>query len=191
MIYFTADTHFGHANIIKYCGRPFETKQEHDDALIANWNSVVSPGDTVYHLGDFGFGDSNHLRKIAGKLVGQINLIKGNHDTNISQIANRFGFVKDTHLIQTKVNGKDLRIFLSHYPHRTWIHRPRDCYHLYGHVHGNMEPYGLSFDCGVDVWNYAPISLPQVIEYVERDLRPQWEIDKARFNTKSTQIGKL
>ena len=52
-IFFTADTHFGHANIIKYCHRPFATVEEMDDALVRNWNAVVSPDATVFHLGDF------------------------------------------------------------------------------------------------------------------------------------------
>ena len=45
-VWFTADTHFGHANIIRYCGRPFETKEEHDQVLIDN------PTDLVLVVGD-------------------------------------------------------------------------------------------------------------------------------------------
>lgn len=191
MIFFTSDTHFGHSNIIRYCGRPFATKEEHDQALIDNWNAVVQPGDTVYHLGDFGFGDSAYLRKLAGKLRGQINLIRGNHDTNLSQMADRFGFIKDTHLLKTKINDTPLAIFLSHYPHRTWPHRPRNAYHLYGHVHNNMEPYGLSFDVGVDCWNYAPLSLLQVHTYIQTALLPAWNIEKERHNSKNVKIENL
>jgi calcineurin-like phosphoesterase family protein len=52
--YFTADPHFHHANIIKYCGRPFKDIKEHDEMLIVNWNSVVMPDDVIYIVGDFG-----------------------------------------------------------------------------------------------------------------------------------------
>ena len=48
MIYFTADTHFGHENVIRFCGRPFSCAAEMDEALIANWNSRVKGNDTVY-----------------------------------------------------------------------------------------------------------------------------------------------
>jgi calcineurin-like phosphoesterase family protein len=51
-VFFTSDTHFGHANIIKYCGRPFASVEEMNRELIARWNAVVGPRDTVYHLGD-------------------------------------------------------------------------------------------------------------------------------------------
>ena len=47
MIYFTADTHFGHENVIRFCGRPYATDAEMDEALIENWNSRVKGNDTV------------------------------------------------------------------------------------------------------------------------------------------------
>lgn len=191
MIFFTADTHFGHTNIINYCGRPFASKEEHDESLITRWNSVVKPGDIVYHLGDFGFGHSKYLKHICDRLHGQINLIKGNHDKNISQIASRFGFIKDTHLLETNLFDRKIKIFLSHYPHRTWIHRPRNSYHLYGHVHGNMESYGLSFDVGVDLWNYTPISIEQVDSHITTHLLPKWEEEKKNYNSKNIEVGKL
>lgn len=59
MIYFTADTHFGHENVIRFCGRPFSCAAEMDEALIANWNSRVKGNDTVYILGDMFFRSVN------------------------------------------------------------------------------------------------------------------------------------
>ena len=51
--FFTADQHFGHANIIKYCNRPFATSEEMDEILIRNFNQIVKPEDTTIHAGDF------------------------------------------------------------------------------------------------------------------------------------------
>ncbi len=59
--FFTADTHFGHASILKHCTRPFTSVDEMDSALIENWNSIVSRKDSVYILGDFAFRDHNSV----------------------------------------------------------------------------------------------------------------------------------
>lgn len=77
MIWFTADTHFGHSAIVRHSHRPFTTLKEHDDALVNNWNACVRPGDTVYHCGDFAWHDAAGYRK---RLNGQIHLVLGNHD---------------------------------------------------------------------------------------------------------------
>ena len=49
-IWFTADQHFGHTNIIEYCNRPYDTIDEMDADLIQYWNQVVGRYDVVYHL---------------------------------------------------------------------------------------------------------------------------------------------
>ena len=47
MIYFIADTHFNHENIIKYCNRLFKNTYEMNEYIIQKWNSVIKKDDTV------------------------------------------------------------------------------------------------------------------------------------------------
>lgn len=83
MIFFISDTHFGHANIIRFCNRPFGTIEEMDEALVANWNGKVGGNDTVYFLGDLFFRASiDRVRDILGRLKGRKHLIIGNHDSS-------------------------------------------------------------------------------------------------------------
>jgi calcineurin-like phosphoesterase family protein len=79
-IYFTADTHFSHDAIIRFCDRPFRDAQAMDDALVANWNRRVGPDDTVFHLGDFCWRKGDGLSLLA-QLRGRKHLILGNHDS--------------------------------------------------------------------------------------------------------------
>jgi calcineurin-like phosphoesterase family protein len=78
--WFTSDTHFGHKNILEYekDARPFDTVEEMNERLIANWNDTVRPKDIVFHLGDFAFGAVNVA--IADRLNGHKRLVMGNHD---------------------------------------------------------------------------------------------------------------
>ena len=166
MIYFTADTHFGHENIIKLCDRPFANKHDMDHTLISNWNDVVTDSDTVYHLGDFGFKSSAaYLRDIMGRLNGKIILIRGNHDKNTIKANNqcdRFDSVHD--MLEIDVDGK--HVFLCHYPTLEWPRYHQGSYHLFGHVHGNIPSHKLDprqADVGVDVHDYTPVTFDQLI----------------------------
>ena len=70
MIYFTADNHFGHENIIRFCNRPWKTAEEMDEAMIALWNERVRNNDTVFILGDLCFrakDAENILFRLKGK----------------------------------------------------------------------------------------------------------------------------
>ena len=82
MIFFTSDHHFGHANIIKYCNRPFLKVEEMDEELIVRWNDKVRPTDKVYHLGDFTLGDRILARGYFYHLNGNICILanRWHHD---------------------------------------------------------------------------------------------------------------
>lgn len=70
--FFVGDTHFGHVGILNMAMRPFSDIRAHDRALIDEWNALVNPTDTVWHLGDFA-GDEvpfQDAASIFGKLNG-------------------------------------------------------------------------------------------------------------------------
>ena len=56
MIYYIADTHFGHKNVIRFDQRPFFDVEEMEESITMLWNAVVRKNDTVYILGDFCWG---------------------------------------------------------------------------------------------------------------------------------------
>jgi calcineurin-like phosphoesterase family protein len=167
--FFTSDTHFGHANIIKYCNRPYKSVEQMNEDLILRWNSVVQPGDRVYHLGDFCMGRRNQPKIWVPRLNGHIHFIRGNHDPHIEGQ----GFASTQYYKELKIEGK--KIILLHYPMRTWNGSHRGSWHLFGHVHGTMTvQYGrktlddcLAMDAGVDCHDYYPISFEQVKKIFE------------------------
>ena len=163
--FFTADTHFGHRNIINYINRPFTSVEEMDETLIQNWNNVVQPLDVVYHLGDFCFGNP---WKYLDRLNGYIKFIIGGHDKELSKrIYNKFNdsdMMKKNFIYGNLLDviiDKQL-IVLCHYSMRKWNRSHYGSWHLYGHSHGNLPPLGLSFDVGVDTNDFYPYSLDDV-----------------------------
>ena len=163
-IFFTADSHFGHYNILKYCNRPFSSIREHDSTLIDNWNSKVKSKDIVYHLGDFSM--KRFLRnKILPKLNGKIHLIRGNHDRKLKSDEK---FASISEYAEIKIDKKTVVLF--HYPIESWNRRIHGTIHLHGHSHGNLQnriPRRL--DVGVDNHDFFPISWPEVLVLLEEE----------------------
>lgn len=174
--FFTSDTHFGHANIIRFCNRPFQNVEEMNEVLIENWNKVVSKGDTVFHLGDFAFGGSSVWNSIIPRLNGHITLIIGNHDRkNLRQ-----GYMSyfDMVVPQLQIEIEDNSIYLNHYPFLCYGGSYRGVWQLFGHVHSGPQADGLDisrlrvllptqYDVGVDNNNFTPISYREVKEKIE------------------------
>jgi len=169
--WFTAHTHFGHRNIIKYTAtRSFENEDEMDAQLIKNWNELVKPGDTVFHLGDFALKNSKSIKHYRDQLNGKIILVRGNHDPKqLGQLAPYFDGVYDFLEIDVKDSQADQgwqHIVLCHYALRVWNRSHYGSWSLYGHSHGTLpdDPNSLSFDVGMDCHDLKPISFQRVKE---------------------------
>ena len=158
MVRFTADLHFSHFNIIRYCKRPYKNVHEMDLALIANWNRVVKPDDTIYVLGDFHMGRVEVAARILEHLNGKEKiLILGNHDSRPARMLSA-GF----HKVVTHAWFGEY--FLVHRPSAV----PKGQLALCGHIHDNWKRRGLITNVGTDVWSYTPITIEQ-IEAVKGD----------------------
>ena len=181
--WFTADLHLGHNNILKLCRRDAflspqeietlerneplkvtkESGERHDDTIIQNINAVVEPGDELWVLGDFCWGGSSkaasYLDRIACK---NANLVQGNHDSDSVLPLFRQAWQ------QGMLEADGQRIWLNHYPMRSWDRSFHGSWQLYGHVHGRMkhlddaDPCVLTMDVGVDPLKFQPISLTQL-----------------------------
>lgn len=137
MIYFIADMHFHHENVIEFSHRPYKTVEEMNKQLIENWNSVVtSPKDEVYILGDLlsNRGTGKQANAILEKLQGKKYLVKGNHEKYLKDKEfdhSHFEWVKDYHTLKYYKR----KFVLFHYPILEWDGFFRGAIHLYGHVH--------------------------------------------------------
>lgn len=137
-IRYIADMHFDDESIIAYDNRPFDSVEEMDESLIANWNRVVTDSeDLTWILGDFCSGDAACWTRHLSRLSGRKALILGNHDDPNTVAAVR-GFLEDIAEYR-EILDRDRHVVLCHYP----ILGFRDHYfgwvHLYGHVHSSYE----------------------------------------------------
>jgi calcineurin-like phosphoesterase family protein len=175
MIWFTADFHINHANVIRHCDRPFKDVSEMNRTLIDNFNSVVRTDDTTYHLGDFLWkGSWSMALSYFKRLNGHHKILEGNHDKYLRQLRkqdNPFTKVFEPYLTQSvqlieplkEINVEGQRIILCHYAMATWPGSYRGSWMLFGHSHGKYMPqYGLTMDVGVDPNHYFPVSFQQV-----------------------------
>ena len=135
-VWWTSDTHFGHANIVDYCKRPFELRGGGmDEAMIANWNAVVRHDDDVWHLGDFALGaDAKHVRIGLPPAEWDQKAVIGNHDRQ--ETLDLPWAAKPTHLATVGIDG--VRVVMCHYGLRVWPGMRRKAISLYGHSHGRL-----------------------------------------------------
>ena len=159
-IFLTSDTHFGHKNIATLFNRPFTSVEEMNETLIENWNKTISDKDDIYHLGDFGWGNIRGMEPIFHRLKGRKHLIQGNHDHAVTKLP----WKSQETLWELKINKKSY--ILCHFPMRSWNKSFHGSKHFHGHSHGTLSPHGWSCDVGVDCWNYTPVSLDQLDDFV-------------------------
>ena len=178
-IFFESDSHFCHEAIIKYCDRPFKSVEEMNETIIENWNLVVGQKDIVFHLGDFGLGPFEKLKKIFQRLNGDIYLIMGNHD--FRQTKGILSMFKEIHL-EMLLEVEKTKILLNHYPMLCFSGSNRsDVWQLFGHVHTREKTSGYDagrlqhlfptqYDVGVDNNDFTPVSFEQLKQKIQTQI---------------------
>lgn len=170
-IFLISDTHWGHKGVCEFLNddgtklRPWDNYTDMDEAMIANWNSVVGPKDKVYHLGDVVI--NRRAFPTLSRLNGEKVLIKGNHDIfRLEEYTPYFKDIRGTHKLDN--------MLLSHIP----VHPDslaRWCGgNAHGHLHsnrvmlpkfdtkGNANVDPRYFCASVEQINYTPISFEEV-----------------------------
>lgn len=160
--------------------RGFRSIEEHDETIIANWNRIVKPEDSVFHLGDTFLNDMDYGIECLNRLNGTIYLVQGNHDgtTKIDHIrmlcpnvkfANTLGMEP---LLATTFKYHKWNFYLCHFPMHIgdFINDDRKNYCLCGHIHTKdkwrdilMKSYHVELDCH----HMFPVSIEEIVEDIK------------------------
>lgn len=190
-IFFSADHHFFHENIIKYCNRPFSSAAEMNEVLISKHNEIVKPEDVVFFVGDFAFtSSSGTLAELLERMNGHKTIITGNHD-NESLIGEVYKYGRKTKLSPINVRYRILELHgkawggynptLCHYPMLSWNRSFHGSFQLHGHTHGTVpfDPSIRRLDVGVDCHNFYPISWDEIVSKL-KDIPTPKELEKLK-----------
>lgn len=214
-IWLTSDTHFAHANSLRYCGRPFFTATQCDETIVARWNALVAPEDTVYHLGDVAMHTKPMMRLIS-RLNGNKVLIVGNHDLMYSYFIKTRGQKFVDKMLEDYKKAGFSKIYhgsiliagarLCHFPTKNAY----DSYHndkhdharptdngipnICGHVHDNWLKRGNNINVGVDVTNFKPVLLEDILDLYyngPENIEAPYKIRRYLWKTYHTLVWKL
>ena len=170
-IWFVSDTHYGHANMLRFKTadgnllREFDSVEHMNETMVENHNRVVKPDDIVYHCGDVFFGEG---WRYLPRLQGRKRLILGNHDNAKGQyIQNNFQKILVWRMFP------EFGIVVTHIPIHSGSFEMRDMVNIHGHTHRNWvqttNDAGLSindpkyFNVCVENHDYTPIHLEELL----------------------------
>lgn len=171
--FLSADYHLGHENIIKYTNRPFKSLKEMNETIIFNHNQRIKKEDIFIHVGDFQFKNSSGGKQGEGlpiksneyesQLNGRIIHLCGNHDKNNSN---------KTNIINLVLQFANKKIFVVHNPAH---YNPNYHINFVGHVHQHWKFKRIKdtvlVNVGVDVWNFKPMRLDELINEYDKFIR--------------------
>ncbi len=148
--------HYGHDpkwDVPIWKTRGYDSSMQHDEGLIYNWNKKASASTIGFLLGDTIFGHMavERLISLFNRLdFKELYIMSGNHQAGYKQLIERVqdnillpaaSEYKQVHFVpnylETVVNGQF--IVCSHYPILSWNGAAKGAYHIYAHVHGNLN----------------------------------------------------
>ena len=165
-IFFTADHHFGHGNIIKLANRPFGSLEEMNESLVKHHNATVPEDSVVYFIGDFAYRVDTDPSLWFHRLNGRKKIfIPGNHDNEAVMNLPWDEIHRDMFIGHAFTPQNRVSLHLYHYPLIEWRDFYKGAYHLHGHTHNTINvSWGRNMDVGVDAQEFCPVSLTRVVE---------------------------
>ena len=172
-VLFTSDFHVGHQNILRFDERPFKDLDEMNQALINNWNSVISDEDIVFYLGDLNWGKPDMAKWFVHQLKGKIYYILGNHDhmrdiVRLDRFEKIHEYGTEISILDSDIKRGYQDIILSHYPLYIWNKHHHGSWMLHGHCHGSLlkknDPiYNRKImDVGCNMTDYTPVTYDSI-----------------------------
>lgn len=174
MILYTSDQHFSHANIIKYCARPFAGVPEMNAEMRAKLVAADASGAQIVHLGDMSFDFARYVRE-NGPLWSEPKnhiYVFGNHDDIKGEkrkvyeqhfatlVGVPWKWKETVHEIVDLLDGMPVRVLLSHAP---LAEVPEGAVNVHGHIHNNsVQPYNNRFNASVERHDYKPVTLDRL-----------------------------
>ncbi len=196
--WFTSDVHLGHANIIQYSERPFDSVDDMNSRIVEGWNQQVGPDDTVFIIGDLCMGKLDDSLAVAGQLQGHKHLLPGNHDRcHPGFVGKKFDVA---HWRKRYAEGAGIEVFLNLQPrisvgnHRSvqFCHFPYTGDHVgeedryvelrpqdkgerlvHGHVHDAWIQNGRMINVGLDAHGGKILSEDELEALLDREV--QWQ----------------
>lgn len=188
--FYTSDLHFSHANIIKFCDRPYFTDGEPDPhwmntAIVDIINSTMTPDDDLWVLGDMFMGRTEMSIKIRERFnVRDVFLVPGNHDKphpmhkkaeHWRRVFEDYGVTVVDHDMPLVIEREVVRV--CHFPpsgdsrteDRFTDWRPTiedDEWLLCGHVHDSWRQRGRVVNVGLDAWGGCLLSDAEILDII-------------------------
>ncbi len=171
MIYLSSDLHFNHSREFVYKPRGFDSVEDMNIAIVNNFNSIVTPEDDLYLLGDLMLGqDMEAGLELVRQLNGRIHIVRGNHDSDrrweaYRELPNVIEMAAAIYLHYRKYH-----FYLSHFPTLTGnlekeSLKQMTC-NLFGHTHSKehfFEDRPYMYNVAVDAHNCTPVLLDHII----------------------------
>lgn len=171
----TSDTHLGHRNIARYCGRP----PDHEWRIVQGWQRALKPGDTLVHLGDFCFKSARPSASWFAEIPRGVRtvLVEGNHDRRGKALGLGWGEVVSEGAQPHRLRCGGLTFAAQHRPPvdlPAWADAA-----VFGHVHERGTPVtwerGILRAClCVELWDYSPVSLESLCRVYWSEMERRW-----------------
>lgn len=179
-IFITSDLHFFHQNILTFCSetrkRYYNGETAEDSSayemsmkMAEEWNSTVTPNDTIYILGDVSFGNITKTDELLSMLNGTKILIAGNHDRKLLKKPDFTKHFSEIHWLLNRSFLDKYRVVMCHFPLLEWENMQKGALHFHGHTHGSRDMLHnfRILDVGMDATNKLLLPIESAINLIK------------------------